>query len=353
MAGTRRCARVGLLLLVLALGACATVGGGKDDSKARLAQALEDGDEAGSTLPKGSLGAYVRALGQVGTTNIVLMNGCEDYPGPALSKDSRASLEALAGKLPGIAKAATPHYLFLYPDQNPYHALAAAGLSDTLDSSYAGMTMTLTMGADTPLFTVFALLGQAMNRTFVADNSLAEARCGEMALRDVPVAKGLEAILKSARVVSYEVESTEEFVFLRSPGNANPPNLLLNAENLTEAQRALLEKRVDVYLPSPPDAQGHLVMLKAAETLEAALPSLSQQLGVMVVAEKSLFGFPVAPVVLRQVRVRTALDLLLRQWLVADFAYEFRGDRLLIRRLKPGETLPHAPTPATATIQTP
>jgi len=64
----------------------------------------------------------------------------------------------------------------------------------------------------------------------------------------------------------------------------------------------------------------------------AVLDSLSQQLGILVVAEKGLEDLPVNPVVLNNVRVQTAMDLLIRQWLIPDFGYQVAGDRIVIRR---------------------
>lgn len=348
MTGYRTTMRLAVLAAALAVGACATGGGAKPDADAAKADAGAASDDGPA---KGSMGAFVRALGESGKANVVLMHGCEEEPGPAVPRDMKVSTDQL-NEIAGFSRMEAPDYQFILPDSEPYKKLALMTLSDTFDPSYRDTRLSITLGGGTPIFTAFALLGHALNKTLVADNVLAETQCGELSLTDVPLRSGLEAIAKSARIVNFEVDSTEEYIFVRSPKNTNPWELLLNGQPLTDAQRVMLDRRVDLYLPAPPGQDGRLVMLHAAEPLRKALGPLSQQLGVTVIAEKDLLAFPVNPVVLRHVRVGTALDLLLRQWLASDFGYEVRGDRIVIRRRVAGEPFRAIAKPTTATTST-
>ncbi|NJL72818.1 MAG: hypothetical protein HC888_15280 [Candidatus Competibacteraceae bacterium] len=65
--------------------------------------------------------------------------------------------------------------------------------------------------------------------------------------------------------------------------------------------------------------------------LEAVLPALTAQLGILVEASPEARDLPVNPCVLPGVRLRTALDLLVRQWPLPRYGYEVLPDRILIR----------------------
>jgi hypothetical protein len=121
-------------------------------------------------------------------------------------------------------------------------------------------------------------------------------------------------------------------VFISGDATPAPIGALLNEPALDDAARALLEKRVNVHLPVVPDAPERIVVTVGAETLHTAAASLSRQMGVPVKVQPGLEGLPVNPVVMRNARVRTALDLIVRQWPVAQFGYEVGPDRILIRR---------------------
>src|SRR5690606_23606781 len=109
----------------------------------------------------------------------------------------------------------------------------------------------------------------------------------------------LEAILRSARVHGVQIESTENYVFLYSASNRNPQSCLLDAASLDEARKAQLDRRVNLYLPQAPQ-EGHPVeMLPDPIPLKEALPELSKQLGMLVVAEPGMEDIPINPVVFR------------------------------------------------------
>ena len=83
----------------------------------------------------------------------------------------------------------------------------------------------------------------------------------------------------------------------------------------------MLGREVRVMLPFPQDDPEHLQGRIGASTLGEVLEGLSDQLGVPVTADANMHRLPVNPAVMTNVRVATALDLLIRQWLVPEFAY--------------------------------
>ena len=77
--------------------------------------------------------------------------------------------------------------------------------------------------------------------------------------------------------------------------------------------------------PVPPDplpfAPTSPTLPRSGVRLGELLPTLSSQLGVQVTADAGMANFPVLPMTCRNVPIRTALDLLVRQWPVAGFGY--------------------------------
>ena len=108
-----------------------------------------------------------------------------------------------------------------------------------------------------PLATVFALISHLLDTTIVADNVIAEAEAGEAALGAMPLDQALTALLKAARVLHVVPEGTDEYLFLRFPGNQSASSQLLNPESLDDAARAMLERRVSVVLPVPAGTARH------------------------------------------------------------------------------------------------
>jgi hypothetical protein len=283
-------------------------------------------------LPPNSLGATVRRLADETSAGWAVMAGLERLPvaaAPTANDDEKAARALAEGT--GLALQATPHYFFLYPTDPVYARLTDLSLEGQLHEAYRDLPISLSFGAGTRLFTVLAALSKASGKTFVADNALAEMRIGELAVRDTPVSAALEALLKSARVVGFRIDSTEEYTFIASVNNANKASLLLNPEGVGEAGKAILERRVTVSLPEQPARPDQIVMTPGAEPLRDALPSLSRQLGVRVTVEPALVNHPVNPAVFSNVRIRTVMDLLLRQWLSDEYGYEVRPDRIVIR----------------------
>jgi len=298
---------------------CATAG----DPKAELAPANPAPE---LVVEPATLGEAVRRFGQEGGRGIVLMKGLEDRPATLPHDRKTESVAHHLAKQADCAVQELPGYCFLYPSAEPYDALAEFSLEGRLDSAYDGAEAAISFGSGTRLFSALAMLGEATGHTLVADNSLAELQVGELVLDRLPLEQALEALLKSARIARPNVDSTDEYIFIAGQVNRNPRSLLLNADTLTAEQRALLDKRVDVYLPQRPEEGTRLMLGVAAAPLGKTLGSLSRQLGVGIEVQRGLEKLPVNPSVFRNVRVGTALDLIVRQWLEPVFGYEVTPD---------------------------
>ncbi len=296
-----------------------------------------------------SLEQTVRKLGEQSGGGLVVMNGIGERGLPPL-KFKRKPYAFVVARLAEYAQcqySRTPYYYFLYPAG--YETLLAHSLEGRLHVRYDGATAALAFGNNTELFNLFLTIGRSIGGTIVADNLMAESRCGELVLPEAPLRYGLEAALQSARIDprAYEVESTEEYLFFRSVYNQNTAPPLLNEDKLTEEQKLALEKRVSIMLPEAPSVTAGIAFRHRGAPLEQILAPLSSQLGIRVVAEAALADLPVNPCSMNNVRVRTVMDLLLRQWILPDFAYEMRGDRIFIRR-RVIPTPPPEPAPVTA-----
>lgn len=330
-----------IVFLCIALGACATSPAKKpatEKPKASKEVLAETNSAPNVTLsqPESTLGETVANIGEKVGGSLVLINGIESRPMAALDlRNAKFSsvVEQLAAA-GGCKFQQCPNYALLYPDgYDPVLGLTVAGM---LDPVYGDKTAGMAFGADTPLYEVFTLLSNALGVTIVADNLVADAKCGTLALARIPLQDGLEALLKSARLMpaAFKVESTPEYIFFYATQNATPPSALLNPESLSAEQNALLDKKVDVTLPAAPDSAEHVKMVLGATPLHKVLGVLSQCLGVEVAAEPGLEDLPINPCAFRQVRVRTAMDLVVRQWIQPEFGYRVDGARLIVERRK-------------------
>jgi hypothetical protein len=321
-----------LLVPGLLLAGCATTpdepaaGSPEAGYPARLTLALQDP----------TFGEAVRRIGEEMGGRFALMNGLEDRPlGPVSFVN--ADLDAIAEELAqqgGVAMQTLPAYTFYFaPGYEPLAQLQVAG---QLPVRYQ-MPVTVRFGAGVPLYAALAWLGEAYGVTLVADNAVAQAACGELALRDVPLAAALEAMLKSARVAGVRVEASADYVFLMAPANPNPPSALLNP-TLPAAKEELLARRVTLHLPAPPTEPGRLEAAAGARQLGDVIDTIALQLNTPIVATAEAQRLPVNPAVMVEVSMRTALDLLVRQWLSAGYGYDITRDRIVIRSRRPGET---------------
>ncbi|MDZ4859587.1 MAG: hypothetical protein SGI88_11450 [Candidatus Hydrogenedentes bacterium] len=279
-----------------------------------------------------TLGNLVRAVGEQAGGNVVLMSGVESrvLTGIDIKRRSVADSVAILAAGGGLTVNENAEYFFLFPDG--YEQLLSVSLAGRLDARYANVTTDAAFGSGLPLFSVFMWMGYALDMTIIGDHSISDAHSGELALKQVSLETALEAVLKSARVVSLATDSTPEFIFLAAPANKNPSSLLLEEASLTDAQRDVLDKQVSLALPRPLRTGQRMEMSMQPSKLGDILPTLSEQLGITVVAEKGLLEFPVNPFYVHKARLGTAMDLLLRQWLEANYGYQLVKDRIVIRR---------------------
>lgn len=335
-----------ILVAVLALVplACSTTGTAPTASpdsdggagKVKLgSKAAETGEFPRVTLDQeeSTLGETVRKIGQQSGGGLVLAFGLESIELPAL-KFSQANYETVAQKLATLSKSAlqncSTYYFLMKPGTEVLRDVSLLGkLHPRYDNERAG----LRIGAGTRVYTALALLNEATNANVVADNAIADVRCGELALPEIPVQYGIEAILKSAQIIQFEAESTDEYIFIRYNLNDSRQDTLLNRAQLDERQLNYLEQRVSVALPEPSRRNNDRAIIAGAMPLYEVVDTLSEQLGITVVAERSMREFPVNPMVLKNVRIETAMNLLIRQWPVGEFGYQFTHDRLVIRRM--------------------
>ncbi|HOE66326.1 MAG TPA: hypothetical protein PLO62_07350 [Candidatus Hydrogenedentes bacterium] len=306
-----------------------------------------------SSLDGNTLGWAVRHAGEMSEANIALMMGLQDIRlEKPLNLSRERSAKQIAGAFASVGQCRVqtmPAYAFVYVPG--YEQLTDISLTGQLPSKYREITGSIAFGSGMPLYAALAWMGHALNVTLVADNAVGDAQCGEIALAHASVQDALEAMLKSARVVTVTIEATEEYVLLRSPANANPPSALLNADRLDAASKALLDKRIDVYLPQRSKDPARFPLRFAASRLDSVLGTLSEQAAAPITAEKDVQGLPVNPVTLRNVRVATAMDLLVRQWLAPEFGYDAIQGSIHIRRRGAAERI--APAAGTASASTP
>ncbi len=331
------CRAIILLVAVLALyhGGCATTPPRKGD---KPAAALPSTTEAPSfdrvrfehdTSP---IGDVVRLFGREIGGGLVLMSGLEERSMPAISMRDIPYQEAVARFAASIdcVYLHTPYYFMILP--SGYEVLQDIDLSGDLPEAHRVMAASVTLGAKTELYNAFAALSKSAGVTLVADNFIAETRTGEMFLPDAPFHVALEAIMQSARIApgTFVVESTPEYIFIRAVQNTGPTERLLNEATLTSEQRALLSRTVSVVLPEE-QAVSHAAFTAQPASLHNMLLPLSNQLGIEVVAQRRLADIPINPCVIQDVRLETALNLLLRQWPLPDFGFEIQENRILIR----------------------
>ncbi len=325
-----------LWLAVLALCACST-------SANKDAPSREHSSDAPVSKPVFSpvtftremspAGEMLRAFGEQAGGGFVLMSGLEERTMSKVDFHREPYEQAVArfAEILDCTFTHTPYYYFILPPA--YKALEMVSLADNLDARYTDMTVSAVFGAKTDLYVVFAALSESLGVTIVADNFITESYCGELHLPEAPLAVVLEAILQSARFSpdTLRLESTPDYIFLYAAQNENKASLRLDTGPLTAEQQALLDKEVSLSLPIVPEDKEGLLFSALPIPLHEALYPLSEQLGIEVTAQRQLGDIPINPVVFKRLRLETAMDLLLRQWPLAQFGWELQTDRILIR----------------------
>ena len=334
----RRLTLVSLALVLAVLGACAKDRKHTEKAPAKTPNAVP---AAIASFPKVSfvhetcpLGDMVRKIGQEAGGGIVTLSGLEERSVPAVSVEHEPYASLVKQLADAVECRATPlsHAYFIYPEA--YEALLQVSLEGRLHEHFAAMNASVAFGAKTRLANVFAVLSESLGTAIVADNLIADTTCGELFMDKAPLQAVLEAVLMSARIPAEEIaiDCTEEYLFIASLHNTAPKTVLLSDENsLSPEQKTELARVVDVVLPERGENPVQTAFAAKAAPLRDVLTPLTQQINMEVAAKKSLAEVPINPCTMHKVRVRTAMDLLIRQWPVASFGYEVNGKQLLIR----------------------
>ncbi|PCJ57736.1 MAG: hypothetical protein COA73_10455 [Candidatus Hydrogenedentota bacterium] len=287
------------------------------------------------TLEKQPLGLVIQELVKITNANLVLMNGLENFPMPAMNVES-ANIDtvlALLSEETGCKIEDNGAYFFLYAPN--YESLTQVSLDPAQLASWANMNTTASFGADTPLFNVFALLGYSLDTTIVGDNAIADSGCGEMHLKNVSLTEALEAALKSARVqhFNFQIQATDEYLLFHSPGNRMRKQFSTNAKTIELANA--LSEMCDIQLLLVKTSENKMEGQLGSSRLKEILPEFSRQLGLPVTAEPAMNKLPVNPVILNGVTRKTAIELLIRQWLLPEFGYDYTEEGIRLRYLGP------------------
>jgi hypothetical protein len=273
------------------------------------------------------LGDFVATLADTTGGSLVVMNGLEyvSIPPRNWKKTPFAQVVQDVAGPANLKIEENPYYFFLYVPG--YDALESVSLDGRLDPAFAAATASIGFGYRTTVFEALAFMSSSLGITLLADQVVGDAQLGALNLAESPLHVCLAALLKSARVPSeaFDVESTPEYVFLRAKSNP-PRETLLNPLELTPPQTEFLDRKVTATVPSAP------INISRVGKLGETLPALSRQLGVEVTAQPGLEQLPVEPGVFREVRVRTILDLMVRQWPVPEFGYRVEGNGIVIQR---------------------
>ncbi len=274
-----------------------------------------------------TLGDAFRHVGETFGGGAALTAGLEERPAPAAGVGH-------TGFVPGLERLVkpydcrlqvTPFYVFVYPEG--YESLAALTLAGKASPRFDATPASFAIGAGTDLFNAFALLGDSLKMTIVADNIVADAWCGEVFLENAPVSAIVEALLKSSRVAPdlIEVESTDDYIFVRSAANQSRTPSCLNREQLTAEQAAILQAPLTLRLP---DTGAAFAFQAEPATLARVLPDLSRALGIPVTADEAMGRLPVNITAFHDIPTETALDLLVRQWLLPRYGYRIQNGGL-------------------------
>ncbi len=327
-----------LVLALAVLGACTPARQRNENTPAKTPNSAPamaaNFPKVSFTHEAASLGDVVRKVGQEAGGGIVAMSGLEERSVPALSVE-HMPYESLAKQLADAVEckiAPLSHAYFIYPER--YEALLQVSLEGRLHERFAAMNASVAFGAKTPLSNVFAVLSESLGTAIIADNYIANSTCGEIFMDKAPLQAVLEAVLMSARIPSEEIaiDCTGEYLFVASLRNTSPKTVLLTDENsLSAEQRAELDRVVDVVLPDTGENPLQTAFGAKAARLRDVLTPLTRQLNAEVAAKRTLAEVPINPCTMHKVRIRTVMDLIIRQWPLANFGYEVNGSQLLIR----------------------
>ncbi len=293
------------------------------------------------TLAQGerSLFETIRSVGKSFGGNLVAMRGIGQKIVPPLSLHKtpyRRYAEALARGTGVMLHRAGPYY-FLYPDER-YAPLLDLSLAGQLPPRYDEMRLSLALGDGTRLFNALAMISNSLGVSLVADNAVADARCGEMVLTDVSLRVCLEALLQSARIQpgGITVHRGTSYVFFAMRGRTRPDTYLIGPEPAPGTPLAeAFVRETHLAMPRRVPRGAAMPVYEGAVSLGGVLNALSSQLGFPVEARGDAAQLPVNPFVLHGVSAREALDLLVGQWLTDEYGYSVEGAGVVIHAVQP------------------
>ncbi len=284
---------------------------------------------------KNSVALLTRDLSAKSGRSIILMNGLEpSQAGPYEKKKHTAGewIDQIAADA-GMRVAHHPSYDFVFAPG--YEIVNETSVQSNLNHALGARETTLHIEFGTPLFAALALLSHSLQSTIIADNIVADARCGEIHLHNVTVAEALGALLQSARIPnqSFHLQSEDETTFLYSAGR--PLRDRVRVESAGEVRPDWLDRRVTLYLPSAPAEPGHMQGYGRALPLSESLAELERQTGLHFEADARVHSLPINPAVMPNIKLESALDLIVNQWPLPHFGYRANGNTVRFVYLGP------------------
>ncbi len=227
--------------------------------------------------------------------------------------------------------ASTPYYLFLYPPG--YESLLQINFYDRVPNAWRDRALSAAFDGNRKLAAVLAFLSDALGKTIIADNLVAEASIGLLRLPYSPVPDVLNAVMQSARVApqAFDVAATGDYIFIYRRGRDAFSTAHVGA--VTPEAETLLSRRVSISLPGGAGAGARFQPMEGAVEFGSVLGSLSRQAGLPVHAPPTLHALPVNQTILRDLPLQTALDLIVRQWPVTTIGYTLRDGAIHFERL--------------------
>lgn len=285
-------------------------------------------------IERGPLGLALRRISRETGANLVLMSGVEEFrTGPFDFQNKTPAIMVKEAIAPAEYNTYLgTHYTFVAPPG--YEALNAWEMGNRLAELNRDNRVDFFIGGGTPLYSALALLGHSLSVTLVADNAIAESLAGEINLHGATLDTALEALLRSCRIVpgTVNIETGPGYAFIYSKSNSMAANPMLNTGSLPGAIATKLSSPVSFTLPQAITSTSEIQGRRGATPLQEVLPTLRAQLGIPVTATADAGRLPVNPMAVRGVTAMTALDLVVRQWLVPAFGYEVTESGVHFRR---------------------
>jgi hypothetical protein len=281
-------------------------------------------------LPEQNLGLTIRTTATKLGTNWALMNGVEATPFSELIINDETE-EKISEAIASHARLETRiigNIRFFFPEE--YSGLLSSANGDIWSAKYSEKQFGLSFGADTPLSSLLATLGQSLKMTVVSDHTISDSLSGEISFSGVTLPDALAALLLSARIPldSISFEHSDEYVFIHSIRNPSRPNYQIATPTPQNSQTLTERCTIDLANEIVNDSGIRTNYKKLSEVVK----QLSEQFEVAIEFDPTLKDFPITPMYIHDVTRKQALELLLRQWPVPQFGYSFDGEKILLGR---------------------